>query len=192
MEKQIIRHCVQAVYLSESEHVEGRPPRKEDSSLPSKKPTQPLYGAPRVPRPAPSAYARARAGQSLALPRPAPVPRPPARIRPVKSPLRPWRLGRSDPLAGEGEPGARVSVTHPRGVGPPASRPRLPERCRRLPVLATAAGVPEAPSEPLLLRREPVHASACVISRRPSECSQLDSSGRGMPGYRGPVSIATD
>ena len=33
----------------------------------------------------------------------------------------------SDPLAGEGEPGARVGVTHPRGVGPPASRPRLPE-----------------------------------------------------------------
>lgn len=98
----------------------------------------------------------------------------------------------SDPLAGEGEPGARVGVTHPRGVGPPASRPRLPERCRRQPVLSTAAGLPEAPSEPFFLRREPVHASACVISRRPSECSQLDSSGLGMPGYRGPVSIATD
>lgn len=52
--------------FSESEHVKGTPRRKEDSSPPSKKPTQSLHGAPRASRPAPSPYAAERAGESLA------------------------------------------------------------------------------------------------------------------------------
>ena len=133
-----------AIYLSESEQVEGRPPRKEDSAPVSKKPTQPLHGAPKASRPVPSPYVQAREGESLALPLPALVPRSPHASGRLSLRFGPGDWAGSDRLTAEGKPGARVGVTHPRGVGPLTSRPKLPERCRRMRTLGAAAGLPEA------------------------------------------------
>ena len=131
-----------AIYLSESEQVEGRPPKKEESAPVSKKPTQPLHGAPRASRPVRSPYVQARAGESLALPLPALVPRSPHASGRLSLRFGPGDWAGSDRLTGEGKPGARVGVTHQSGASDP--RPKLPERCRRMRTRGAAAGLPEA------------------------------------------------
>lgn len=161
--------------FSEREHLEGRPPW----SPPLKRTTQPLRGAPGASRPAPSRYARHGQGNRWLF-RGQLGARGPARVRPVRSPLWPWRLGGLRPTSWRDRPGRHGWRYAPQGVEPPASSPRLSDRCpvpaaagagRRHPAPGTAALVP------LYWKAGPVRASVFVIKRCPLGSSQLDSWG---------------
>lgn len=102
----------------------------------------------------------------------------PARVRPVKSPLRPWRLGGLQPTSWRDRTGHHGWRYAPQGVEPPASSPRLSDRCP-VPAVAGAGRRRPAPGSaaPVPLYREagPARTSVFVIKRRPLGTSQLDS-----------------
>lgn len=101
----------------------------------------------------------------------------PARVRPVKSLLRPWSLGGLRRIRQRGRARSHGCRYAPQGVEPPASRPRLPVRCPRPRVLTAAAPLREAQRRcsGCTGKQGLSGASACVIKRRLSGRSQLDS-----------------
>lgn len=120
--------------------------------------------------------------------------RSPARIRPVKSLLRPGRRRLCRPCSTNrrGRTKSHAWRYAPRGLGPLASRPIFPERCPWLPVPAAApvsrrrCAAPFSPGGRAYRCFRVRHQEATV-----GGAHNWTVWSRGMLGYRGPVSIVT-